>query len=65
MWRQVAAFLAKDIVTSAGDDQQLRDLQLRVLVPVELRLADEWWSPLRPIDLATTVLAALQDSRRR
>ena len=65
MWQQVAAFLAKDVLTAAGDDDLLRDLQQRVLVPLELRLADEWWTPLRPIDLARTVLAALQDSRRR
>ena len=65
VWQQVAALLAKHVLTTAGDEDQLRDLQLRVLVPLELRLADEWWTPLRPTDLATTVLAALQDSRRR
>ena len=64
-WQQVAAFLAKEVVAAAGDEEQLLDLQRRVLVPVELHLAEEWWAALKPIDLATTVVAALHDSRRR
>ena len=64
-WQQVAAFLAKEVVAAAGDDEQLLDLQRRVLVPIELHLAEDWWAALKPIDLATTVVAVLHDSRRR
>lgn len=62
LWEVLTGFLANEVLARVGDDAQLAALQHDVLVPLELRLAERWWSPFAPIDVATAVLVALQDS---
>lgn len=61
LWQQVLTFLAGEVLDRVADDDELRELQRTVLVPVELRLADQWWYALAPIDVATIVLVALHN----
>jgi hypothetical protein len=61
LWQQVLTFLATEVLDRAVDEDELRELQRTVLVPVELRLVDQWWYALAPIDIATIVLVALHN----
>lgn len=61
LWHQVLTFLASEVLDRAVDHDELRELQRTVLVPVELRLADQWWYALAPIDVVTIVLVALHN----
>jgi hypothetical protein len=61
LWQQVLTFLATEVLDRAENDDELRELQRAVLIPVELRLVDQWWYALAPIDIATIVLVALHN----
>lgn len=63
-WELTTRFLIQEVLATATDDEALHELQQRVLVPVELGLAKEWWRTLAPKDLATLVMVALQDAQR-
>ena len=63
-WRYTVRFLAREVLAASRDDAALCDLQRRVLVPMELALAQEWWRSVAPIDLATLVLVAVQGTPR-
>lgn len=65
LWHQVVVFLAREVLDHVADDGQLRDVQRRVLIPLELRLADKWWYALPPLDVATLVLVALENAPHR
>jgi hypothetical protein len=65
LWGLTSCFLARELLATATDDEGLHELQQRVLVPVELDLAKEWWRTRSPKELATVVLAALHDAQRR
>ena len=57
-------FMANEVLTVASDASRLIDLQQRVLVPLELRLAEKWSGAVAPTATATMVLVALQDPAR-
>jgi len=63
LWQVLTGFLAKEVLARVTDEAQLEALQRDVLVPLELRLAERWWSSFAPIDVASAVLAALPESR--
>lgn len=62
LWDRVVTFLAEEILNRATDEPSLQDVQQRVLIPVELCLAEDWAIELAPIDLATLVMVALQNA---
>jgi hypothetical protein len=63
-WRIVTTFIASEVVAAAGDETTLAYLQQRVLVPLELHLAESWWAAVTPREVAATVLVALQNAAR-
>ena len=60
LWRVLTGFLANEVLARVADETQLEALQRDALVPLELRLAERWWAPFAPVDVATAVLVALQ-----
>jgi hypothetical protein len=60
LWQRAIALLATDVLAITADDRQLASVQRRVLIPLELRLAERWWSALAPIDFVSVVLSALR-----
>ena len=63
-WATVTAHLAREILdVVGGDPDRLRDLQLRALVPLELRLAIRSQIVLRPAQLVQLVTHELERCR--
>ena len=63
-WRIVTTFIASEVLATARDESTLAYLQQRVLVPLELHLAESWWAAVTPREIAATVLVALQNAAR-
>jgi hypothetical protein len=65
-WHDARAFLAAEVLEAAGGHPgRLKDLQARVLVPIELDLADAGDIAYSPRDMVSAVLRALDDERRQ
>jgi hypothetical protein len=55
-WMNAISFLAGEIMVLIDDDPDLlRELQRDVLVPMELRLASHWLTPVTPAELVRRV----------
>jgi hypothetical protein len=60
-WRNAIGLLAGEILILADDDHaRLGALQREVLVPMELRLASEWLTPVTPTELVGLVRRELR-----
>ena len=63
-WAVASAHLANEILANVdGDADRLRELQLRVLIPFELRLALNWPLTMRPTLLVELVSHELERCR--
>ncbi len=65
-WTQAVAFLAGEIQQRADNDpDRLHALQRDVLIPMELRLAADWFVPLKPSHFVRLVSEGLTGRQRR
>ena len=65
-WHDARAFLATEVLEAAGGEPgRVRDLQARVLVPLELDLVDVNDVDLSPRAMVSAVVRALEDDRRQ
>lgn len=63
-WDRALAVLSGEILHAVDDDpQRLRTLQRDVLIPLELRLASDWFAPMDPPELVRRVAEAVADRR--
>jgi hypothetical protein len=60
-WAPAIRYLAGEILAMVGTDtERLRTLQRDVLIPLELRLASDWFATMSPAKLVTMVSHALE-----
>jgi hypothetical protein len=65
-WTTAVGFLAGEILAFVDDDpDDLRVVQQEALVPLELHLASNWFSPVTPTQLVRRVSAELDRCDRR
>jgi hypothetical protein len=65
-WMQAVAFLAGEILQGADSDpDRLQALQRDVLIPMELRLAADWFVSLKPSQFVRLVSEGLTGRQKR
>jgi hypothetical protein len=65
-WTQAVAFLTGEILLRVDNDpDRLEALQRDVLIPMELRLAADWFVPLTPSQLVRQVSEGLTGRQKR